>query len=180
MLIKKAMKGHVDLLGPATKVGEEFLGIPSFDTPAYAELFAEEKEMVTKLKKAFLMVADSAVQKFGTELDSHQQILMAASDMLIEIYMAESTILRTEKLAKKEGEDKVQEQIAMAKLYLYQAVDIVTQKGKESVISFAEGDEQRMMLMGLRRFTKYTNMPNIVGLREMITSKLVAENEYCF
>ncbi len=94
--------------------------------------------------------------------------------------MAESTILRTEKLAKKEGEDKVQEQIAMAKLYLYQAVDVVTQKGKESVISFAEGDEQRMMLMGLRRFTKYTNMPNIVGLREMITSKLVAENEYCF
>ena len=180
MLIKKAMKGHVDLLGPATKVGEELLGIPSFDTPDYSELFAEEKEMVTKLKKAFLMVAGSAVQKFGTELDSHQQILMAASDMLIEIYMAESTILRTEKLAKKEGEDKVQEQIAMAKLYLYQAVDIVTQKGKESVISFAEGDEQRMMLMGLRRFTKYTNMPNIVGLREMITSKLVAENEYCF
>ena len=180
MLIKKAMKGHVDLLGPATKVGEELLGIPSFDTPDYSELFNEEKEMVTKLKKAFLMVAGSAVQKFGTELDSHQQILMAASDMLIEIYMAESTILRTEKLAKKEGEDKVQEQIAMAKLYLYQAVDIVTQKGKESVISFAEGDEQRMMLMGLRRFTKYTNMPNIVGLREMITSKLVAENEYCF
>ena len=180
MLIKKAMKGHVDLLGPATKVGEELLGIPSFDTPDYSELFAEEKEMVTKLKKAFLMVAGSAVQKFGTELDSHQQILMAASDMLIEIYMAESTILRTEKLAKKEGEDKVQEQIAMAKLYLYQAVDIVTQKGKESVISFAEGDEQSMMLMGLRRFTKYTNMPNIVGLREMITSKLVAENEYCF
>jgi hypothetical protein len=94
--------------------------------------------------------------------------------------MAESTILRTEKLAKKEGENKVQEQIAMAKLYLYKAVDTVTQKGKESVISFAEGDEQRMMLMGLRRFTKYTNMPNIVGLREIITTKLVAKNEYCF
>jgi alkylation response protein AidB-like acyl-CoA dehydrogenase len=180
MLIKKAMKGHVDLLGPATRVGEELVGIPSFETPDYSELFAEEKEMVAKLKKAFLMVAGSAVQKFGMDLDAHQQILMAASDMLIEIYMAESTILRTEKLAKKEGEEKVQEQIAMAKLYLYQAVDIVTQKGKESVISFVEGDEQRMMLMGLRRFTKYTNMPNIVGLRETITSKLVAENAYCF
>ncbi|MBX9887939.1 MAG: acyl-CoA dehydrogenase family protein [Flavobacteriaceae bacterium] len=180
MLIKKAMKGHVDLLGPATKVGEELMGIPSFDTPDYSELFAEEKDMIIKLKKAFMMVAGSAVQKFGTELDSHQQILMAASDMLIEIYMAESTLLRTEKLAKKEGEDKVQEQIAMAKLYLYQAVDIVTLKGKESVISFVEGDEQRMMLMGLRRFTKYTNMPNIVALRETITSKLVAENAYCF
>ena len=180
MLIKKAMKGHVDLLGPASKVQEELMGIPSFDTPDYSELFAEEKEMIGKLKKAFLMVAGGAVQKYGPDLDAHQQLLMAASDILIEIYMAESTILRTEKLAKKEGEDKVQEQIAMAKLYLYQAVDIVTQKGKESIISFAQGDEQRMMLMGLRRFTKYTNMPNIVGLRETITSKLVAENEYCF
>jgi alkylation response protein AidB-like acyl-CoA dehydrogenase len=180
MLIKKAMKGHVDLLGPATKVGEELIGIPSFETPDYSELFAEEKEMVGKLKKAFLMVAGSAVQKFGPDLDKHQQLLMAASDMLIEVYMAESTILRTEKLAKNQGEDKVQEQIAMAKLYLYQAVDIVTQKGKESIISFVEGDEQRMMLMGLRRFTKYTNMPNIVALREAITKKLVSENEYCF
>jgi hypothetical protein len=68
----------------------------------------------------------------------------------------------------------------MAKLYLYQAVDIVTQKGKEGIVSFAEGDEQRMMLMGLRRFTTYTNMPNVVGLREIITSKLVVENKYCF
>ena len=180
MLIKKAMKGHVDLLGPASKVQEELMGIPSFDTPDYSELFAEEKEMIGKLKKAFLMVAGGAVQKYGPDLDAHQQLLMAASDILIEIYMAESTILRTEKLAKKEGEAKVQEQIAMAKLYLYKAVDIVTQKGKESVISFAEGDEQRMMLMGLRRFTKYANMPNVVGLRETITTKLVAENQYCF
>jgi len=180
MLIKKAMKGHVDLLGPASKVQEELMGIPSFETPDYSELFAEEKEMIAKLKKAFLMVAGGAVQKYGPDLDAHQQLLMAASDILIEIYMAESTILRTEKMAKKEGEDKIVEQIAMAKLYLYQAVDVVTLKGKESIISFAEGDEQRMMLMGLRRFTKYTNMPNVVGLREAITSKLVAENEYCF
>jgi alkylation response protein AidB-like acyl-CoA dehydrogenase len=180
MLIKKAMKGHVDLLGPAMKVQEDLMGIPSFETPDYSELFSEEKEMVGKLKKAFLMVAGAAVQKYGMDLDAHQQLLMAAADMLIEIYMAESTILRTEKLAKKEGEDKVKEQIAMAKLYLYKAVDVVTQKGKESIISFAEGDEQRMMLMGLRRFTKYTNMPNIVGLRETITTKLVAENSYCF
>jgi alkylation response protein AidB-like acyl-CoA dehydrogenase len=180
MLIKKAMKGHVDLLGPASKVQEELMGIPSFETPDYSELFAEEKEMITKLKKAFLMVAGGAVQKYGPDLDAHQQLLMAASDILIEIYMAESTILRTEKLAKTNGADKVKEQIAMAQLYLYQAVDIITQKGKESIISFAEGDEQRMMLMGLRRFTKYTNMPNVVGLRETITTKLVAENAYCF
>lgn len=180
MLIKKAFKGHVDLLGPATKVQEELMGIPSFDTPDYSELFSEEKEMIGKLKKAFLMVAGGAVQKYGPDLEGHQQLLTAAADMLIEIYMAESTILRTEKMAKRQGEEQVKEQIAMAKLYLYKAVDVVTQKGKESIISFAEGDEQRMMLMGLRRFTKYTNMPNIVGLRETITAKLVVENSYCF
>ena len=180
MLIKKAMKGHVDLLGPAMKVQEELMGIPSFDTPDYSKLFSEEKEMIAKLKSAFLMVAGAAVQKFGMDLDSHQQLLMAAADMLIEIYMAESTLLRTEKLAIKKGEAKVEEQIAMAKLYLYKAVDIVALRGKESIISFAEGDEQRMMLMGLRRFTKYTSMPNIVALRETITNKLVAENKYCF
>jgi len=180
MLIKKAMKGHVDLLEPASKVQEELMGIPSFETPDYSKLFAEEKEMIGKLKKAFLMVAGAAVQKYGMDLDAHQQLLMASSDILIEIYMAESTILRTEKLALSKGENTIQEPIAMAQLYLYNAVEIVAQKGKECIISFAEGDEQRMMLMGLRRFTKYTNLPNIVGLREIITNKLVAENEYCF
>jgi alkylation response protein AidB-like acyl-CoA dehydrogenase len=180
MLVKKAMKGHVDLLGPAMAVVEELMGIPSFDIPDYSELFAEEKEMIAKLKKVFLMVAGAAVQKYGPELESHQQLLMAAADILIEIYMAESTILRTEKLAKKEGEEKVQEQIAMAKLYLYHAVDIVNQKGKEGIVSFSEGDEQRMMLMGLKRFTKYTNMPNVVALREKIAAKIISENKYCY
>ncbi len=180
MLVKKAMKGHVDLLGPAMKVAEELMGIPDFDVPDYGELFAEEKELIIKLKKAFLMVAGSAVQKYGTELDQHQQLLTAAADMLIEIYMAESGILRAEKLAKTKGEENVKEQIAMAKLYLYQAIDIISSKGKEGIISFSEGDEQRMMLMGLRRFTKYVNMPNIVELREVIASKVISENKYPF
>lgn len=180
MLIKKAMKGHVDLLGPAMAVGEELMGIPDFSTPDYDELFAEEKALLVKLKKAFLMVAGSAVQKYGTELDKHQQLLMAASDMLIEIYMAESAILRTEKLVAKIGEDAAKIQIAMTRLYLYHATDIINNKGKEGIASFAEGDEQRMMLMGLRRFTKYDNMPNVVALRDIIADKVIAENEYCF
>lgn len=180
MLVKKAMKGHVDLLGPAMKVAEELMGIPDFNTPDYSELFAEEKEILAKLKKVFLMVAGSAVQKYGPDLEAHQQLLMAASDILIEIYMAESVLLRTEKLAKSKGQENVKEQIAMAQLYLYKAVDIVNLKGKEGIASFAEGDEQRMMLMGLKRFTKYINLPNVVALRETIASKLIAENEYCF
>jgi len=180
MLVKKAMKGHVDLLGPATKVADELTGIPSMDKPDYSELFAEEKEMVAKLKKVFLMVAGSAVQKFGPQLEEHQQLLLAASDILIEIYMAESGILRAEKIAKRNGADSQKEQIAMAKLYLYHAVDTVNTKAKEGIGSFAEGDEQRMMLMGLKRFTKYTNMPNVVALRNTIAEKLTSENKYCF
>ncbi|TYP71668.1 acyl-CoA dehydrogenase family protein [Aquimarina intermedia] len=178
MLVKKAMKGHVDLLGPAMKVADELTGIPSFDTPDYSELFAEEKEILGKLKKVFLMVAGAAVQKFGPELDKHQQLLLAASDILIEIYMAESTILRTEKNAKRFGEESQETQIAMSQLYLYNAVDIVIKQGKEAIVSFAEGDEQRMMLMGLKRFTKYANQPNVVALRTKIADKIAAENGY--
>ncbi|SDH69580.1 acyl-CoA dehydrogenase family protein [Myroides phaeus] len=180
MLIKKAMKGHVDLLGPAMQVADELMSIPSFDTPDYSELFAEEKELIEKLKKAFLMVAGSAVQKYGPDLEKHQALLMAASDMMIEIYMAESAILRTEKLAKLKGQENIKEEIAMAQLYLYHAVDIISEKGKEGIASFAEGDEQRVMLMGLRRFTKYVNLPNVNALRETIASKLVDANEYVF
>ena len=180
MLVKKAMKGHVDLLGPAQAVQEELMGIPFFDTPDYSGLFSEEKEMIKKLKKTFLMVAGGAVQKYGQNLEEHQQLLIAAADILIEIYMAESAILRTEKNAKRFGEVAQSVQIAMSKLYLYHAVDIVEEKGKESIISFAEGDEQRMMLMGLKRFTKYTNYPDIVDLRKEIAEKVKAENKYCF
>ena len=180
MLVKKAMKGRVDLLGPAMKVQEELMGIPSFDTPDYSELFSEEKEMIAKLKKVFLMVAGAGVQKYGPQLEEHQQLLMAASDILIEIYLAESAILRTEKNAKRIGEDSQKYKIAMSQLYLYHAVDIISSKAKEGIVSFAEGDEQRMMLMGLKRFTKYTNMPNIVALRNTIADKMSEENSYCF
>lgn len=180
MLMKKAMKGHVDLLNPAQEVASELMGIPDFNIPDYSELFSEEKAMIEKLKKVFLMVAGSAAQKYGTELEEHQQTLLAAADILIEIYMAESAILRTEKNVKRFGEESQKEQIAMSQLYLYHAVDTITVKAKEAILSFAEGDEQQMMLMGLRRFTKYHNMPNIAALRKTIAEKVVSSNKYPF
>ena len=180
MLVKKAMRGHVDLLGPATKVGEELMGIPSMDVPDFSALFSEEKDLIGRLKKVFLMIAGAGVQKYGTELEKQQQVLLAVADIMIEIYMAESTLLRTEKNAKRFGEDDQSAQIAMARLYLYNAVDIIQSKGKEAIISFAEGDEQRMLLMGLKRFTKYTNMPNVAALRTQIADKVAADNGYTF
>lgn len=180
MLVKKAMKGQVDLLGPASQVQEDLMGIPDFDTPDYSDVLSEEKAIVENLKKVFLMVAGSAVQKYGTDLEAHQQTLMAVSDILIEIYMAESVVLRTEKLSKSRSRDEIKEQIAMAQLYLYNAVDIITSKTKESIASIAEGDMQRMMLMGLRRYTKYQNLPNVAELRETIAAQVIKENKYCF
>ena len=180
MLVKKAMKGHVDLIGPAMKVVDELTGIPSFETPDFSEVLSEEKAMVEKLKKVFLMVAGAAVQKYGPDLEEHQQLLMAASNILIETYMAESAILRTEKNCKRFGEDSQKYQIAMSKLYLYNAVDIIHKNAKEGIVSFSEGDEQRMMLMGLKRFTKYQNQPNVVALRNNISEKVQKENKYPF
>ncbi|WP_406683078.1 acyl-CoA dehydrogenase family protein [Seonamhaeicola sp. MEBiC1930] len=180
MLIKKAMKGHVDVLTPAMAVKEELMGIPSFETPDFSELFSEEKSIINNLKKLFLMVSGAALEKYGEKIEEQQQLMLASSDILIQIYLAESAILRAEKMAKKEGEDNVKEQIAMAKLNLFHAIDVIETAGKHSIISFSTGDEQRMMLMGLKRYIKYVNMPNIIELRNIIANKVTQKNKYCF
>jgi len=180
MLLKKAFKGSIDLITPATEVGKSLMGIPSFDTPDYSELLSEEKEMISKLKKAFLMISGKAVQTYGMDLDNHQQLILAAAEVLIEIYMSESAILKAEKIAKMTSEKEAETQIMLAKLSLYNSVNIISEKGKEAIVYFAEGDEQRMMLMGLKRFTKYTNIPNVIALRKEIATKVIDENKYCF
>ncbi len=180
MLLKKAFKGELDLLTPATEVGNSLMEIPSFDTPDYSELFSEEKEMISKLKKAFLMIAGKAVQTFGMELEEHQQLILAAAEVLIEIYMAESAILKAEKVVSLSSEESTKGQIAMAKLNLSNAIGIINEKGKEAIVYFAKDDEQKMMLMGLKRFTKYTNIPNVIALRKEIAAILIEENKYCF
>jgi len=180
MLVKKAMKGHVDFMGPAQAVKDELTGIPSFDTPDFSELLSEELDMIKKLKKVLLMVSGAAAQKYGTELEEQQQLLLASADILIEIYMAESAILRAKKNANAKGEDTQKVQIAMAQLKLYHAVEKINEKAKEAIISFAEGDEQKMMLMGLKRFTKYYNYPNVVELRKTIAERVIEDNTYKF
>jgi alkylation response protein AidB-like acyl-CoA dehydrogenase len=180
MLLKKAMKGEIDLMTPAMEVGNSLMGIPSFDTPDFSELFSEEKELIARLKKAFLMIAGKAVQKFGMDLENHQQLVLAAAEVMIEVYMAESAILKAEKVVKFTSEKEAEVQIALAKLNLYNAVDKINTFGKEAILYFSEGDEQRVMLMGLKRFTKYVNNANPIALRNVIAEKLITENNYCF
>ena len=180
MLLKKAMTGSFDLLTPATEVGNSLMAIPSFDIPDFSELLSEEKGMISKLKKVFLMISGKAVQTYGMDLENHQQLVLAAAEVMIEVYMAESAILKAEKIASLTSEKEAEEQIAMAKLCLNQAVNKITEKGKEAIIYFSDGDEARMMLMGLKRFTKYTNNPDAITLRKTIASKVIEENKYCF
>ena len=180
MLIKKAMKGHVDLLGPAVKVKEELMGIPSFETPNYTAPLSQEKAVLKNLKKVFLIVAGAGIEKYGPQIEEQQQLLLNAADILIQIYMAESAILRTEKNIFRFGEAAQKHQIEMSQLYLYNAVDIITKSAKNGIVSFVEGDEQRMMLMGLKRFTKYSHYPNVAALRGNIADKVNKENAYCF
>jgi len=180
MLLKKAMKGEIDLITPAMEVGSSLMGIPSFDTPDFSELLSEEKAMIANLKKAFLMIAGKAVQTYGAELDNHQQLILAAAEVMIEIYMAESAILKAEKIVSLSSEKEGEIQVAMAKLNLYNAIEKINNFGKEAVLYFSEGDEQRMMLMGLKRFTKYVNNPNPIALRKIIAEKVIAETSYCF
>lgn len=179
MTLKRAFKGELNLLGPAMAVGKELTSIPDFGNKDLSGMFAKEKEVLKNLKKSVLMVAGKAAQDFGPKLDDEQEILMNIADMMIEIYAAESTLLRTEKLVGIRGEDACEEQIQMAQLYLYMAVDKINSSGKEAIVSFAKGDEQRVMLMGLKRFTKM-DLYNLKELRRSIADRLIEKNEYAF
>lgn len=173
MLIKRTMQGKIDLLTPAKNVGKELMGIPSFDIPDYSEYMSEEKEVIKNLKKVFLMVSGSALQKYMMDIEKQQHLLLNASEILNQIYMAESAILRAEKHF-----DTDSVEAAMARLNLYKATDIIATNAKEGIVSFSEGDEQRMMLAGLRRFTKYVNTPNPIALTEKIAEHFIAKGSY--
>jgi uncharacterized protein YbcV (DUF1398 family) len=136
--------------------------------------------VLKNLKKVFLMIAGAGVQKYGTELEEHQQLLLAVADILIEIYMAESALLRAEKNVGIYGFEAQEHQVALSQLYLYQATEKITTKGREAILGFAESDEQKALLMGLKRFTKYVEYPDVIALRNSIADKMAAENSYCF
>ena len=173
MLIKRAMKGELDLLSPAMAISKELMGIPSFEVPDHSEFMSEEKAIIANLKKVFLMVSGAALQKYMMDIEKQQHLLLNASEILNQIYMAESAVLRAEKHFSPESVEA-----AMAQLNLYKAVEKIITAAKEGIISFAEGDEQRMMLSGLRRFTKYTNHPNVVALTEKVAAHYIEKGVY--
>lgn len=178
MLLKRAMKGEIDLMTPATAVANELMSIPDFGEPD-TTLFVPEKKIISNMKKAALMVAGAAVQKLMMSLSKEQEILMNMADMISYIYVSESVLLRTEKLVSIRGEEKCAGQLNMMRVYLSDAVDAVNKAGKDALWSFAEGDELRMMQVGLKRFTKMEPF-NAKAARQEIALQLIEANKYCY
>ena len=176
MVLKKAMKGELDLMGPAMKVAGELMSVPSFEE-SEGGLFEEEKKYLDGFKKSILMVAGSAVQKLMATLAKEQEILMNCADMMIDLYLAESILLRVEKLIGLKGEENCEVQIAMAQSFIYEASDRINKAGKDAINSFAEGDEQKMMLMGLKRFTKHKPF-NIKEANQKIAVSIIEKGAY--
>jgi hypothetical protein len=179
MMLKRAMKGELDLMTPAQKVAAELVSIPDFGNSGEETLFSKEKKYIAGFKKATLMIAGAAVQKLMMQLAKEQEVLMNIADMLIEVYVSESLQLRVEKAVSLKGEAACKEQLDIMRVYIHDAADRIHKSGKEAINSFATGDEQRMMLMGLKRFTK-TEPLNTTEARRNISAKLIAENKYCF
>ncbi len=178
MLLKRAMKGELDLLPAAQKIAGELMAIPDFGDGDTSTLAAEEG-YIRNFKKAVLMVAGSAAQKLMMQLVKEQEIMMNMADMIIDTYVAESALLRVKKMIAKDGEDAVKEQIDMVRVYIQDAADRINKNGRDALNSFAEGDELRMMMMGIKRFTK-TQPFNIKDARRNVAAKMISENKYCY
>jgi len=179
MTLKRALKGELDLMGPVQAIIKELTSVPDFSTEKGEGLFVTEKATIKNLKKTLLMTAGAAVQKYATALENEQELLMNIADILLEVYICESTWLRTEKLVQQKGEDACKIQIDMSHVYLADAVDRVAKAAKEAIQTFAIGDEQKMLLLGLKRFTKVDSF-NAKEARRRIADFLLQKNEYSF
>lgn len=177
-LVKRAMAGKIDLLTPAMAVQKELMSVPDFSTGEEGP-FTAEKKALTNVKKAILMTAGAAFQKLGASMKEEQEVLINIADMLMEVYACESALLKTQKLYDMWGEEKASIYYDITKVYFSDAIERIYLAGKHAIASFAEGDELRIMHMGLKRFTKY-DIINTKALRRKIADKLIAENKYCF
>ena len=178
MTLKRAMQGRLDLMGPAMSVQKELMSIPDFGSEDETS-FSKERKLVANFKKAILMVAGAAVQKLMMKIDTEQEVLMNIADMAIETFNAESVLLRVMKMTEKGGEGSAEFETEIMRTYLFDAADRINKSGKDAINAFAEGDEQRMILMGLKRFTK-AEPSNTKEARRKIANKMIAEGKYCF
>ncbi len=176
MYLKRAMKGRLNIMAPAMAIQKELMSIPDFDTDETP--FAAELKVIANFKKAILMCAGAAAQKLMMQLEYEQEILMNLADMLIDTFQAESILIRAIKMQNSSHEHAALA-ADIAHTFIYDAGDRINAAGKNAVNAFADGDEQRMMLMGVKRFTKVAAY-NTKDARRRIAAKLIEKEQYFF
>lgn len=172
-ILKKALKGEIDLMTSAKDVAGELMSIPDFSTQEET-IFDKQKKYISNFKKAILMIAGTVVQKMMNSLSKEQEILMGISDMLIETYVSESVMLRVEKLSKIKGEENCQFEIDIMRSYIYDASDKISKIGKDLINTFHDSDFQKIAQMGLKRFTKQDSF-NVIESKRRISEKVINE-----
>ena len=177
MLLKKAAKGHLDVMNSVMEVVEKVksnnIKNSKSDSP-----FAQEEILVQNLKDIFLLLTGVAFQKHGSDLENHQMVLLGLSDILIESYFTESTLLRTIKNHNRNDKNYTQTHKDMTELFIFNSVEKVRNKAKEIVLSISSNDEKKGLLKSIDLMTRYTDYPNIVELKNKIADKVINENEY--
>ncbi len=173
IILKRATKGDIDFMSAAKNVAKDLMSIPDMNGHD-SGTFTKEKQYVKNFKKSVLMVLGAAAKQLTTSLKDEQEILMNVAT-----YVSESILLRVEKLSDLRGEDACITQIAMMRSYLYNANDKIAKAAKDALNAFAEGDELRVMLMGVKRFTKHEPF-NVKNARRAIAGRLIGEGKYCF
>jgi len=176
MLLKKGMKGQIDLMSAVMQAAAK-LGSDQQSEKATGTL-ADEIQLIRNFKQLFLLLVGNAVQKYGDKLDQHQQVLLALSDILIEVYFAESSLLRTLKNSDRDGQEAQELQQAMVQHYVFEAHNTVLKKAKEVIFSISKDDEQKQLLNVLNKSCTYKKYPNIVSIRTKIADRFIHENSY--
>lgn len=174
-LLKRAMKGQLALMPAIKKLTEQIM---SGESPEPLEgPLAAERTLVANAKKATLMLAGAAAQKYMMDLENQQEILGAIADMVIETFAMDSTVLRTQKLIEHNGEARSQHAIALTEVSLARSMDRIEAASRRVVAAVAEGDMLRTQLVILRRLFKYEPY-NVIALTQQIANRIVEAGKY--
>jgi alkylation response protein AidB-like acyl-CoA dehydrogenase len=178
MLMKRAMGGQLALIPAAMKLADEILAGPSFEE-AGDDVLAAEATVVANCKKIFLQAAGGAVQKYRDKLADEQELVAALSNIVMEIYAMESSLLRAQKAAGAKGQAAVQPMIDAARVFISDAAERVEHEAKRSIAALHEGDMLITQMSVLKRFAKRAPVDTI-ALRRNVAKAVQAQDRYPF
>ena len=175
MLLKKGMKGQIDLMAAVMRAASS---INTDEENLTSDELIEEQKLIYKFKQLFLVLLGNCVQKYGSKLENHQQILLCLSDMLLEIYFSESGLLRTLKNINRTSYESQTIQIYIVKLYIFEAQNIINKKSTEIISRITSGQEKRKLLTVVKNKCSYSEYPDIISLKNKVADSFIEQNSY--